>query len=88
LDVAAIFRQSRDHGLETSSLNQIAREWAPRLDLSEADVRAYLTQNIHYQLDQGCLEGLQLFYRYAAEIGALPAVPALQFADSPREVVG
>ena len=48
------------------------REWAPRLGLSEADVRSYLTGNIYYHLDAACLEGLQLFYRYAAEIGALP----------------
>src|SRR5580698_3156354 len=81
LDLPAVFQNSRDHGLEPSSLNQIAREWAPRLDISEADVRSYLTQSIHYQLDAGCLEGLQLFYRYAAEIGALPAPPELEFVD-------
>ncbi len=86
LDLAAVFRDSRDHGLEASSLSQIGREWSPRLGISEAEVRAYLTENIHYQLDAGCLEGLRLFYRYAAEIGALPAAPELQFADSPREV--
>jgi chorismate dehydratase len=79
LDLPAVFQKSRDHGLEASSLNQIACEWAPRLDLTEADVQSYLTQNIHYQLDAGCLEGLQLFYRYAAEIGALAAAPELQF---------
>jgi chorismate dehydratase len=87
LDLTAVFRDSRDHGLEPASLNLIAREWAPRLDISESDVRSYLTENIHYQLDTGCLEGLQLFYRYAAEIGALPGEPQLQFADSPREVL-
>ncbi len=86
LDLPAGFQKSRDQGLEASSLNQIAREWAPRLDLTEADVRSYLTQNIHYQLDAGCLEGLQLFYRYAAEIGALPAAPELQFV-APRVLV-
>jgi chorismate dehydratase len=86
LDLAAVFQKSRDHGLEPPSLNQIAHEWAPRLDLGEADVRAYLTQNIHYHLDPGCLEGLQLFYRYAAEIGALPAASELQFVDATREV--
>ena len=79
LDLAAVFRKSRDHGLETASLDQIAREWAPRLALSGGDVRSYLTENIHYSLDEGCLEGLQLFYRYAAEIGALPDAPELRF---------
>jgi chorismate dehydratase len=81
LDLAAVFQKSRDHGLEPANLNQIAREWAPRLDIGEAEVRSYLTQNIHYQLDPGCLEGLRLFYQYAAEIGALPAGPDLQFVD-------
>ena len=87
LDLPAVFQNSRDHGLEPSSLDQMAREWAARLDMREAEVRSYLTQNIHYQLDAGCLEGLQLFYRYAAEIGALPASPVLQFVDATKEVV-
>ena len=86
LDLPGVFQQSRDHGLEPSSLDQMAREWAARLDMSESDVRSYLTQNIHYQLDTGCLEGLRLFYRYAAEIGALPAPPELQFVDATRAV--
>ena len=86
LDLAAIFRDSRDHGLEPASLNQIVREWSPRLSLSEAEIRNYLTENIHYQLDAGCLEGLRLFYRYAAEIGALPAAPELRFARTSQLV--
>jgi chorismate dehydratase len=87
LDLPAIFAGSRDHGLQPASLDQIAGEWAPRLGISEEDVRSYLTGNIHYQLDTGCLDGLQLFYRYAAEIGALPAAPELRFAESIHEVV-
>jgi len=81
-DLAAVFQQSRDHGLQASSVEVIAREWAPRLGLTEADVRSYLTQNIHFQLDAGCLEGLQLFYRYAAEAGALPEAPELRFLEA------
>ncbi|MGA2744076.1 MAG: menaquinone biosynthesis protein [Candidatus Sulfotelmatobacter sp.] len=86
LDLPAVFQRSRDHGLEPSNLEQIAREWAPRLDLSEASIKNYLTQNIHYQLDADCLDGLRLFYRYAAEIGALPAAPELQFIDAKKAV--
>ena len=81
-DLAQIFQDSRDHGLAPSSLNQIAREWAPRLRLREDEVRRYLTENIHYELDPGCIEGLQFFYRYAAEIGALPAAPELSFLST------
>ena len=81
LDLAAVFQESRDHGLQPASLDQIAREWAPRLGLSEAEIRTYLTENIYYDLDPACLDGLQLFYRYASECGALPAAPALHFLD-------
>jgi chorismate dehydratase len=83
-DLAAIFQASRDHGLEPANIDSIAREWSGRLVLSEADVRTYLTENIHYQLDRGCLEGLQLFYRYAEECGALPPAPPLQFVESAK----
>jgi chorismate dehydratase len=86
-DLAAIFQQSRDHGLEPASLDQITREWAPRLSLKEADVRSYLTENIYYYLDPPCLEGLQLFYRYAAEIGALPAVPEMDFLSAAKACI-
>jgi chorismate dehydratase len=82
-DLAAIFQQSRDHGLEPASLDHITREWAPRLGLTESDVHSYLTENIYYHLDAPCLEGLQLFYRYAAEIGALPDAPEICFLSNP-----
>ena len=84
--LAGIFQRSRDHGLAPESLNQIAREWSPRLNLSEDDVRSYLTENIYYQLDLACLEGLQLFYRYAAEIGALPSAPEISFLGAANPV--
>ena len=84
LDLAAIFQQSRDHGLRAENLQQIAREWAPRVGLNEAEVKTYLTDNIYYDLDPACLEGLQLFYRYAEECGALPAAPPLHFLDAAK----
>jgi chorismate dehydratase len=86
-DLAAVFQQSRDRGLEPASLDQIAREWAPRLGLNQPDVRSYLSENIYYYLDPLCLEGLQLFYRYAAEIGALPAAPEMCFLAANAAIV-
>ena len=81
LDLAAIFQDSRNHGLLPPSLDRIAREWAPRLGLSQAAIRAYLTENIYYDLDPECLDGLQLFYRYAGECDALLPAPPLHFLD-------
>jgi chorismate dehydratase len=86
LDLPAIFQASRDHGLEPESVAHIAGEWAPRLALSEADVQHYLSESIHYRLDAGCIEGLQLFYKYAQECGALPEAPALHFVEADRLV--
>ncbi len=83
-DLAALFQNSRDHGLEPANLDRIARQWAPRLGLSEAEVKSYLTENIYYDLDPACLDGLQLFYRYASECGALPEVPSLRFLDAAK----
>jgi chorismate dehydratase len=78
-DLAGIFQGARDHGLAPSSLDQIAREWSPKLGLSEADVKSYLTRNIYFELDSSCQEGLRLFYQYAAECNALPKAPPLRF---------
>ena len=55
----------------------------------EAAIRDYLTQNIHYQLDAENLAGLDLFYRYAAEYGLIPAVPSMRFVGmAARQFVG
>jgi len=81
VDLATVFQESRDHGLQHENLQQIARGWAPRLGLSEAEIKTYLTENIHYDLDPACLDGLRLFYRYAKECEALPTAPVLRFLD-------
>jgi chorismate dehydratase len=77
--IAQVFKKSRDHGLSPKNLETIAQEWAPRVGLTVEAIRVYLTHNIHYYLDPPCLEGLELYYRLAAEIGALPRAPGLRF---------
>jgi len=77
--ISKVFQDSRDHGLAPENLEAIAQEWAPRLSLTLESVRTYLARNIHYYLDPPCLDGLNLFYSLAAEIGALPPAPELEF---------
>ena len=84
IDLPAIFRNSRDHGLQPANLGKIVDEWSARLNLRPTEVRSYLTQNIHYRLDPECIDGLQEFYRHASEIGALPVAPELHFLESTR----
>jgi chorismate dehydratase len=86
LDLAAIFQQSRDHGLIPASIAEIASTWAPKLGLSEEAVVQYLTENIHYYLDEPCIDGLRLFYRYAYECNVLPRAPEIVFCSSPRRI--
>ncbi len=66
---------SRDAGL--AHINDLVTEWAPRIAISPATIRTYLTKNIHYTLDDDCLRAIQLFRKLAAEIGALPPLPML-----------
>jgi chorismate dehydratase len=77
-ELGEIFSRSRDHGLLPQNVEVIAREWAPRLGLAECEITKYLTQNIHYVLDEENSEGLDLFYRYAAELGLIPEAPSLR----------
>jgi chorismate dehydratase len=84
VDLAAVFQQSRDHGLEPQNVDRIACEWAPRLGLTEAMVKDYVTRSIHYSLDAECLAGLRLFYQYAEECSALPQAAPLHFLEVAR----
>ena len=73
------FNQSRIHGLQ--NIDALVDEWSNRLPIPEQTIRSYLTANIHYVLDEECLEGMTGFFRAAAELGILPeytvAVPEL-----------
>lgn len=71
------FVRSRDHGLE--HIDDLAAEWSARIPLSPETIRSYLTNNIHYVLNQSCLDGMELFFRYAAECNVLPPAPALRW---------
>jgi chorismate dehydratase len=68
---------SRDAGL--AHIDNLADEWVMHIALPRATIHAYLSQNIHYLLDQECLEGLQRFYELAAACNVLPPVAGLRF---------
>ncbi len=70
-DIAQDFIQSRIHGLQ--NIDALVAEWNLKLPISEETIRSYLTTNIHYILDEECLEGMAGFFRAAAQLGILPA---------------
>jgi len=64
------FIRSRDQGLK--NIDALVTEWTRQIPLSEETIRAYLTTNIHYVLDEECREGISGFFRMAADLGVLP----------------
>jgi chorismate dehydratase len=61
---------SRDHGL--ANIDALVKQWSAQLPLSEETIRTYLATNIHYVLDEECVEGMRGFFRMAEETGVLP----------------
>jgi chorismate dehydratase len=49
------------------------------IDLPRSTIHTYLSQNIHYVLDEECMEGLRRFYELAAACKVLPPVTDLRF---------
>jgi len=68
--------ESRDNGLQ--HVEELVREWTPRLNVPPATIHTYLTQNIHYTLDSECLEAILVFRVLAAGIGVLPEMKKLR----------
>lgn len=68
--VAQDFILSRDHGL--ANIDTLVAEWSARLPIPADTIHSYLTSNIHYVLDEECIEGMRGFFRMAAECGVLP----------------
>lgn len=69
--VDEVLIRSRDHGLE--NINGLVAEWSERLPLGDEVLRTYFTANIHYVLDEECVEGMRCFFRMGADLGILPA---------------
>jgi chorismate dehydratase len=70
VSIAEDLIQSRDHGLE--NIEALAAEWSARVPIPESTIRSYLSDNIHYVLDDECIEGMRGFFRMAEETGVLP----------------
>jgi chorismate dehydratase len=68
--VAQDFIRSRDHGLQ--NIQALVDEWSRKLPLTEDTIQSYLTTNIHYVLDEECVEGMRGFFKEAAQTGVLP----------------
>ena len=71
------FEESREFGL--AHIDDIATEYALKLNMEPADVKVYLTENIDYSLDEENRRGLRLFFRLAREAGIIPVEKEMYF---------
>jgi len=71
------FEDSREFGL--AHVEDIAAEYAPKLNLPANAVRLYLTRNVDYSLDEENRKGLRHFYKLARETGITPVEKDLYF---------
>jgi chorismate dehydratase len=76
-EVAAILRRSYEAGLR--QFDSLVREESASSGLSPAVVEDYLRHALHFELDDGDLEGLAAFYRLAAEDGLIHSVRPLLY---------
>lgn len=65
------FLRSRDNGL--ANIDALVKEWSAKMPLPAQTIRAYLSENIHYVLDEECIEGMRGFFREAEEAKVLSA---------------
>ena len=75
-DVEAL-QEARDAGVLRP--DEIARDYFPDAPVHQAIGARYLRDNIKYSLGEEERAGLELFYRYAAEIGDVASAGVLQF---------
>lgn len=72
---------ARDEGL--ANLESIARDEAASVGLTAGECLHYLRDNLHFELGSRERQGLQLFYRRAADLDLAPPDVDLQFAELP-----
>ena len=70
-------KASRDFGV--ANIPTIAESYSEPLQIKKEFIQEYLEKNVHYYMDQACLEALQLFYEKAAKVGAIKSARSLQF---------
>lgn len=75
--IVDVLKQSRDYGV--ANIPVIAEKYSAKLEMKKEFVQEYLERNVHYYMDQSCLEALDLFYEKAAQVGAIKSVRKLEF---------
>ncbi len=79
-EVEGLLRASRAKAL--AQFDRLVRDEAASTGLSAPVVEDYLRHALHFDLDDGDLEGLRLFYRLAAEERLIPEARSIEFVPA------
>jgi chorismate dehydratase len=79
-EVVADFLASKRYGLER--IREIGEAASIKLDLPPRALERYLTDNIHFDLDEENLAGLEFYFEKAAAHGLIPRARRLEFAPT------
>lgn len=82
-EVIADFTASRDFGLER--IAEICLDAARALELPQQALECYLRHNIDFTLGAENRSGLELYFRYAANLGLIPQVMPIEWAHAKPE---
>jgi chorismate dehydratase len=80
MEVVADFLTSKRYGVER--IRGISEAASIKLDLPPRALERYLTENIHFDLDDENLAGLELYFEKAAAHGLIPRARAVEFAQA------
>jgi chorismate dehydratase len=80
-EILADFEASKAYGL--GRIREISEGASLKLDLPARALERYLSENIHFGLEDEYLGGLRLYYEKAAAAGLIPRARALEFFHSP-----
>ncbi len=80
-EVLADFEASKAYGL--GRIREIAEGASLKLDLPVRALERYLSENIHFGLEEEYLAGLRLYYEKAAAARLIPRARPLEFFHSP-----
>src|ERR1700678_3993796 len=79
-EILADFEASKKYGLAARA--EMAEGASLKLNLSAGALERYLTENIHFGLEEEYLAGLRLYFEKAAEADLIPRARPLEFFES------
>jgi len=82
-EVVADFTASRDFGM--SRIAEISLDAAGELELPQQALESYLRYNIDFTLGAENRAGLELYFRYAANLGLIPQAKPIEWARAKSE---